>query len=172
MFKNFQSRQFNKILSIVVTVSIEYTEQVIQHWVKIKFRNVKYIISNHFSVSNQCSIHILHKNIGIPLVICTNKIYLYNLGIRDNYLQQVFLIVSNGGKTRKKRKIRFYYVYMLGKVSLWSRNWWRKGRISFSKNFLKFLRYFCAQDVAGKIRDTAFKISMENFWRALKLSAL
>ena len=172
MFKNFQSRQFNKILSIVVTVSIEYTEQVIQHWVKIKFRNVKYIISNHFSVSNQCSIHILQENIGIPLVICTNKIYLYNLGIRGNYLQQVFLMLSNGGKTRKKRKSRFYYVYMLGKVSLWSRNWWRKGRISFSKNFLKFLRYFCAQDLAGKIRDTAFKISMENFWRALKLSAL
>ena len=47
-----------------------------------------------------------------------------------------------------------------------------KPEFAFPRTILKFLRCFCAQDVAGKIRDTAFKILMEHFWRALKLSTL
>ena len=47
-----------------------------------------------------------------------------------------------------------------------------KSEFTFPRTILKFLRCFCAQDVAGKIRDTAFKILMEHFWRALKLSTL
>ena len=41
-----------------------------------------------------------------------------------------------------------------------------KTEFAYPETVLNFLKCFCPQDVAGEIRDTAFKVSMEDFHRA------
>ena len=81
-------------------------------------------------------------------------------------------MVSNGGKTQKIEKSGFIMYLCWAKCLYEVEIGGEKSEFAFPRTILKFLRCFCAQDVAGKIRDTAFKISMENCWTALKLSAL
>ena len=88
-------------------------------------------------------------------------------------MQQIFLTVLNGGKNlgKKIEKPAFVFMYVGQNVSMKSDIAGEKAEFAYPGTILKFLECICAQDVAAEIRDTAFKVSMEDFYRELKLPA-
>lgn len=47
-----------------------------------------------------------------------------------------------------------------------------KAEFSYPETVSKFLKCICTKDVAGEIRDRAFKVSMDNFHSAFQIPAL